>query len=96
MNLLMLRFKILSLKCEGVNSSAGSIGRSYGGEFQQYQLFPTTFEDSPILANQFSVSPTVSKPYSFHDFLRFKKNSTGHEKVSSGTLYKLNVSPCYQ
>lgn len=36
--------------------SAGSIGRSYRGEFQRYQLFPRVCEDSPVLANQFSVS----------------------------------------
>ncbi|CAM8914689.1 unnamed protein product [Rhodiola kirilowii] len=34
---------------------AGSIGRSYKGIFQRYQLFPTKCEDKPILANQFSV-----------------------------------------
>ncbi|KAK9271342.1 hypothetical protein L1049_026932 [Liquidambar formosana] len=39
---------------------AGSIGRSYKGEFQCYQLFPRTCEDSPVLANQFSVF--VSRP----------------------------------
>ncbi|XP_048331813.2 uncharacterized protein LOC107421441 isoform X1 [Ziziphus jujuba] len=39
---------------------AGSIGRSYRGEFQEFQLFPLTFEDSPVLANQFSVF--VSRP----------------------------------
>lgn len=36
--------------------SAGSIGRSYKGEFQRWQLFPRTCEDKPVLANQFSVS----------------------------------------
>lgn len=34
---------------------AGSIGRSYRGEFQRWQLFPRTCEDKPVLANQFSV-----------------------------------------
>lgn len=34
---------------------AGSIGRSYKGEFQRWQLFPRTCEDKPVLANQFSV-----------------------------------------
>ncbi|RVW86281.1 Non-lysosomal glucosylceramidase [Vitis vinifera] len=38
----------------------GSIGRSYRGEFQRYQLFPRICEDSPVLANQFSVF--VSRP----------------------------------
>ncbi|KAL9253366.1 Non-lysosomal glucosylceramidase-like protein [Drosera capensis] len=39
---------------------AGSIGRSYRGEFQRWQLFPTTCVDKPVLANQFSVF--VSRP----------------------------------
>ncbi|TVU25976.1 hypothetical protein EJB05_28500 [Eragrostis curvula] len=34
---------------------AGSIGRSYKGDFQRWQLFPGTCEDKPVLANQFSV-----------------------------------------
>lgn len=37
-------------------SSAGSIGRSFRGEFQRWQLFPITCEEKPVLANQFSVS----------------------------------------
>lgn len=36
--------------------SAGSIGRSYKGEFQQFKLFPKVCEEAPILTNQFSVS----------------------------------------
>lgn len=36
--------------------SAGSIGRTYRGEFQRFQLFPGICEEVPILANQFSVS----------------------------------------
>lgn len=35
---------------------AGSIGRSYQGEFQRWQLFPRICEEKPVLANQFSVS----------------------------------------
>ncbi|KAL8509124.1 hypothetical protein ACS0TY_016352 [Phlomoides rotata] len=38
----------------------GSIGRSFRGEFQRFQLFPRVCEDTPILANQFSVF--VSRP----------------------------------
>ncbi|CAD6254285.1 unnamed protein product [Miscanthus lutarioriparius] len=34
--------------------SAGSMGRSYKGDFQRWQLFPGTCEDKPVLANQFS------------------------------------------
>lgn len=36
--------------------SSGSIGRSYKGYFQNFQLFPQDFEENRILANQFSVS----------------------------------------
>ncbi|CAN6928725.1 unnamed protein product [Brassica oleracea var. botrytis] len=39
---------------------AGSIGRSYKGEFQQFKLFPKICEEAPILTNQFSVF--VSRP----------------------------------
>ncbi|CBI29681.3 uncharacterized protein LOC100248921 [Vitis vinifera] len=39
---------------------AGSIGRSYKGEFQRFQLFPITSENEPVLENQFSVF--VSRP----------------------------------
>ncbi|CAN8290131.1 unnamed protein product [Cochlearia groenlandica] len=37
---------------------AGSIGRSYKGEFQQFKLFPKVCEEAPILTNQFSVFVT--------------------------------------
>ncbi|XP_024023556.1 non-lysosomal glucosylceramidase [Morus notabilis] len=39
---------------------AGSIGRSYKGEFKRWQLFPRMCEDKPVLANQFSAF--VSRP----------------------------------
>jgi len=41
-------------------SRAGSIGRSFRGEFQRWQLFPVICEEKPVLANQFSVSFTHS------------------------------------
>ncbi|XP_062095208.1 uncharacterized protein LOC133801081 [Humulus lupulus] len=44
--------------CHGVplgGIGAGSIGRSYKGEFQRFQLFPRICEDKSVLANQFSV-----------------------------------------
>nr|XP_048335999.1 non-lysosomal glucosylceramidase isoform X1 [Ziziphus jujuba var. spinosa] len=44
--------------CHGVplgGIGAGSIGRSYIGEFQRWQLFPRICEEKPVLANQFSV-----------------------------------------
>ncbi|KAJ1275211.1 hypothetical protein BS78_05G119200 [Paspalum vaginatum] len=45
---------------------AGSIGRSYKGDFQRWQLFPGTCEDKPVLANQFSafISRQDGKKYS--------------------------------
>ncbi|KAL3515755.1 hypothetical protein ACH5RR_022657 [Cinchona calisaya] len=49
--------------CHGVplgGIGAGSIGRSYKGEFLRWQLFPRICEDRPVLANQFSVF--VSRP----------------------------------
>ncbi|KAH7663808.1 Glucosylceramidase protein [Dioscorea alata] len=38
----------------------GSIGRSYNGYFQQWQLFPGKCEEQPVLANQFSAF--ISRP----------------------------------
>ncbi|KAL3814550.1 hypothetical protein ACJIZ3_015818 [Penstemon smallii] len=49
--------------CHGVpigGIGAGSIGRSYKGEFMRWQLFPRICEDKPVLANQFSIF--VSRP----------------------------------
>ncbi|PQM42259.1 non-lysosomal glucosylceramidase [Prunus yedoensis var. nudiflora] len=45
---------------------AGSIGRSYSGEFQRWQLFPGKLEEKPVLADQFSVfvSRTNGEKYS--------------------------------
>ncbi|KAF9603546.1 hypothetical protein IFM89_037027 [Coptis chinensis] len=45
---------------------AGSIGRSYGGQFQRWQLFSGICEHKPVLANQFSifVSRTNGERYS--------------------------------
>ncbi|KAG5024118.1 hypothetical protein JHK85_020460 [Glycine max] len=41
--------------CHGV-PLGGSIGRSFRGEFQRWQLFPVICEEKPVLANQFSVT----------------------------------------
>ncbi|WJX87960.1 glucosylceramidase [Trifolium repens] len=49
--------------CHGVplgGVGAGSIGRSYKGDFQRWQLFPIKCKEKPVLANQFSVF--VSRP----------------------------------
>ncbi|XBI25666.1 hypothetical protein VPH35_050552 [Triticum aestivum] len=45
---------------------SGSIGRSYRGYFQQFQIFPGIYEEKPVLANQFSafVSHPGGKSYS--------------------------------
>ncbi|XP_059653644.1 uncharacterized protein LOC132300536 isoform X1 [Cornus florida] len=55
--------------CQGVplgGIGAGSIGRSYKGEFLRWQLFPRVCEDKPVLANQFSVfvSRSTGEKYS--------------------------------
>ncbi|EHA8589736.1 non-lysosomal glucosylceramidase [Cocos nucifera] len=44
---------------ENPQVNSGSIGRSYKGDFQRWQLFPGICEDKPVLANQFSLSPVV-------------------------------------
>ncbi|XP_064970338.1 uncharacterized protein LOC103989366 isoform X2 [Musa acuminata AAA Group] len=55
--------------CQGVplgGIGVGSIGRSYKGDFQRWQLFPGICEDKPVLANQFSafISRSDGKKYS--------------------------------
>ncbi|XP_076896835.1 uncharacterized protein LOC143549958 [Bidens hawaiensis] len=55
--------KRYSNSCNGVplgGIGAGSIGRTYKGEFLRWQLFPKICEDKPVLANQFSVF--ISRP----------------------------------
>ncbi|KAJ6850666.1 non-lysosomal glucosylceramidase-like [Iris pallida] len=55
--------KSVALSSHGIplgGVGAGSIGRSYKGCFQQWQLFPEICEENPVLANQFSVF--VSRP----------------------------------
>lgn len=49
--------------CHGIplgGIGAGSIGRSYNGEFQRWQIFPEICYEKPVLANQFSIF--VSRP----------------------------------
>ncbi|KAF6159702.1 hypothetical protein GIB67_029960 [Kingdonia uniflora] len=53
----------LPTSCHGVplgGIGAGSIGRSYKGEFQRWQLFPAICEEKTVSANQFSIF--VSRP----------------------------------
>ncbi|ONK57752.1 uncharacterized protein A4U43_C09F3730 [Asparagus officinalis] len=61
--------KNCTTSCQGVplgGIGAGSIGRSYRGDFQRWQLFPGVREDKSVLANQFSVfvSRSDGKRYS--------------------------------
>ncbi|PHU10248.1 hypothetical protein BC332_22108 [Capsicum chinense] len=47
--------------CQGVpigGMGAGSIGRSFKGEFLRWQIFPRICEDKPVLADQFSIFVT--------------------------------------
>lgn len=55
----------MTLVIESSICSAGSIGRSLRGEFQRFQLFPRKCEDTPILANQFSVSNSFNISFLF-------------------------------
>ncbi|CAL9041064.1 unnamed protein product [Musa banksii] len=61
--------KRIGMSCQGVplgGIGVGSIGRSYRGDFQRWQLFPGVCEDKSVLANQFSVfiSRSDGKKYS--------------------------------
>jgi non-lysosomal glucosylceramidase len=50
--------------CHGVplgGMGGGSIGRGFRGEFNRWQLSPGVCEESPVLANQFSVFVTREK-----------------------------------
>ncbi|CAN5965713.1 unnamed protein product [Sphagnum jensenii] len=50
--------------CHGVplgGMGGGSIGRGFRGEFNRWQLIPGVCEESPVLANQFSVFVTRDK-----------------------------------
>ncbi|WVZ95476.1 hypothetical protein U9M48_041237 [Paspalum notatum var. saurae] len=62
---------------------AGSIGRSYRGYFQHFQIFPVTNEEKPILANQFSAF--VSRPNG-------KKYSTVLSAPTADLLKEVNKS----
>ncbi|KAM0940195.1 putative glucosylceramidase [Dioscorea sansibarensis] len=63
-----LRKRLLT-SCQGIplgGIGAGSIGRTYKGDFQRWQLFAGACEDGAVLANQFSVfiSRSDGKKYS--------------------------------
>ncbi|KAF6159699.1 hypothetical protein GIB67_029957 [Kingdonia uniflora] len=78
--------KRLVTSCHGVplgGIGAGSIGRSYKGEFQRWQLFPTTCEEKTVFANQFSIF--VSRPND-------KRYSTVLSPVSPDVLKEGSIS----
>ncbi|KAK1299777.1 hypothetical protein QJS10_CPB13g01134 [Acorus calamus] len=63
---------------------AGSIGRSYRGEFQRWQLFPGICEEKPILANQFSVFVSRSNDKRYSSVLCPGNNEMVNESTISG------------
>ncbi|XP_039167107.1 non-lysosomal glucosylceramidase-like isoform X4 [Eucalyptus grandis] len=77
--------------------SAGSIGRSYKGEFQRFQLFPKVSEDVPILANQFYVMVSHPNGKKFSTVLCPKTAGMPKESTGSGTEcwdWNLNGDKC--
>ncbi|MCL7022955.1 hypothetical protein MKW94_016893 [Papaver nudicaule] len=79
--------KRLVTACHGVplgGIGAGSIGRSYKGEFQRFQLFPTICEDKPVLANQFSVFVSRSDGKKYSSVLCPKSTDISPDSTASG------------
>ncbi|XP_010246140.1 PREDICTED: non-lysosomal glucosylceramidase isoform X2 [Nelumbo nucifera] len=73
--------------CHGVplgGIGAGSIGRSYRGEFQRWQLFPGICEEKPVLANQFSAFVSRENGKSFSTVLCPKNPELQMESNISG------------
>ncbi|KAI4972425.1 hypothetical protein ZWY2020_003350 [Hordeum vulgare] len=76
---------------------AGSIGRSYRGYFQHFQIFPALYEERPILANQFSafVSRPNGKSYSTVLSAPTADAFKGVDKVGIGSWdWKLKEKNC--
>ncbi|KDP42470.1 hypothetical protein JCGZ_00267 [Jatropha curcas] len=63
---------------------SGSIGRSYKGEFQRWQLFPRICEEKPVLANQFSVFVSRSTGEKYSSVLCPRKPESVKEPAVSG------------
>ncbi|KAJ7967972.1 Non-lysosomal glucosylceramidase [Quillaja saponaria] len=63
---------------------AGSIGRSYQGEFQRLQLFPRICEEKPVLANQFSVFVSRSNGEKYSSVLCPGRADVLNESTVSG------------
>ncbi|XP_059449873.1 uncharacterized protein LOC132180902 [Corylus avellana] len=76
---------------------AGSIGRSYKGEFQRFQLFPGRCEENPVLANQFSVFVSRPNGKKFSTVLCTGSPEVSKEGNASGTEtwdWNLNGEKC--
>ncbi|KAE8022276.1 hypothetical protein FH972_008088 [Carpinus fangiana] len=76
---------------------SGSIGRSYRGEFQRFQLFPGRCEENPVLANQFSVFISRPNGKTFSTVLCTGSPEVSKEGTASGTEtwdWKLNGEKC--
>lgn len=63
---------------------AGSIGRSYTGDFQRWQLFPGVREDKPVLSNQFSVFISRSDGTKYSTVLSTRDPEILKESSTSG------------
>ncbi|XP_038681932.1 non-lysosomal glucosylceramidase isoform X2 [Tripterygium wilfordii] len=63
---------------------SGSIGRSYKGEFQRWQLFPGRCEEKPVLANQFSIFVSRSNGEKYSSVLCPRSSELLKETANSG------------
>jgi hypothetical protein len=88
-NTIMVIALVTILMFKNMNSRSGSIGRSYRGEFQRFQLFPGHFEENPILANQFSVSLYMLNYISYLCPRQWEFTTSVHIFIF---LVKLNIS----
>ncbi|XP_047050557.1 non-lysosomal glucosylceramidase-like [Lolium rigidum] len=76
---------------------AGSIGRSYRGYFQHFQIFPALYEEKLILANQFSafISRPNGKSYSTVLSAPSADDLKGVDKAAIGSWdWKLKEKNC--
>ncbi|KAI3974017.1 hypothetical protein MKX01_030593 [Papaver californicum] len=79
--------KRLVTSCHGVplgGIGAGSIGRSYKGGFQRFQIFPTKCVDKPVLANQFSVLVSRKNGKKYSTVLSPRSPALFKESTNSG------------
>ncbi|CAI9101520.1 OLC1v1038860C1 [Oldenlandia corymbosa var. corymbosa] len=73
--------------CQGVplgGIGAGSIGRTYKGEFLRWQIFPRICEDKPVLADQFSVFVSRPNGQKHSTVLCSKRPDTLNDNTASG------------